>query len=127
MLDYGAGRGLSEIVAIFPVIFRTDWPGTETATAVRADISQNVFHAGTAERAFKRANHDVCRIRRQWLITIFTSGSQFEHKCLVLVQKVPTPCNPVHHVCDFSHSVMAGFGTPWHRSTAGQGWGLWRP
>jgi hypothetical protein len=59
VLDYGAGRIRAEIVTAFPVVFRPDRSGAKTSSAIRADIVEDVLDAGTAEGAFKGANHRV--------------------------------------------------------------------
>jgi len=79
MFDGRAGRICAEIVAAFPVVLWPYGPGTKTAATIRADIVQNLFDTGTAERAFKRANHRVRGIRRQRHVTVLACGSYFKH------------------------------------------------
>jgi hypothetical protein len=75
MPDGRVGWIRAEIVASLPAGLRPDGPGTKLSAAVRADIMQNVFDAGTRERAFKRANHHLRGIRRKRRIAVLTSRS----------------------------------------------------
>ena len=81
-----------EIVAGFPVVPRSDRPGTKTSAAIRADIVQEVGDAGTAEGAFKRANHRVRGIWRKRRVAVLASRSQFQHGSIFMcVWKTPNP------------------------------------
>ena len=88
MLDGRACSIRAEIVAAVPVVFRSDRPGTKTAAAIRADIVQEGFNAGTAKGAFERANHRLSGIRRQRHVAVLASRSQLEHG-RVLLCRVP--------------------------------------
>lgn len=57
MLHHRAGRIQTEIVPAIPVVLRPDRAGTKSAPAIRTDIVEDVFDAGTAEGAFECANH----------------------------------------------------------------------
>ena len=54
---------------------RPDWPGTKAATAIRAYVAKNFFHAAFAESAFEGADHGFARIRGQRLVAVFAGGS----------------------------------------------------
>src|SRR6266511_5615260 len=79
MPDDCACRMRAEIVASFPVVLGSDRPRTKTSAAIRADIVQNVYDAGTAEGAFKRANHRLSGIWWKRCVAVFARRSQFEH------------------------------------------------
>ena len=84
MLD-GCACGIrAEIVAPFPAVARPDRPGTKISAAIRADIVQDVFDAGPAEGAFKRANHRARGIWRKRRVAVFASRSQFEHGSVLM-------------------------------------------
>ena len=72
-LDFG--RVSPEIIVAFPVFAWPNRPGTESATAIRTDISQNILDAGPAKGALKTADHGLGRIRRESLVTIFADRS----------------------------------------------------
>ena len=74
MLYSRARRVGAQVVAIFPVSFRPNRPGTKPAAAIRANIVQ-LLHAGPAESALKGANHRLGRIGRERDVAVFASGS----------------------------------------------------
>ena len=96
MLDGGACRIRVEVVAPFPILLRPDRPGTETSAAIRADIVQEGFNAGTAKGAFERANHRLRGMGRQRRVAVLASRSQLEHgsvlmcSCLVCSARTAT-------------------------------------
>jgi hypothetical protein len=53
----------SQVVVSLPVSRRPDWPGNESATAVRAYIVQHRVHAVRTERAFVGADSGFRCIR----------------------------------------------------------------
>ena len=54
----GRARGIdNKIIVTFPVPGWADWAGTKSSAAIRAHVVQDVLDAGSAECAFKRANH----------------------------------------------------------------------
>ena len=75
MLDCCAGGKRAEIVAAFPVALRSDGSRAKTSAAIRADVVQNVFNAGSAKGTFKRANHRVRGIGRKRGVAVLASGS----------------------------------------------------
>ena len=75
MLDCCAGGKCAEIVAAFPVALRSDGSRAKTSAAIRADVVQNVFNAGSAEGTFKRAYHRVRGIGRERRVAVLASGS----------------------------------------------------
>jgi|ERR1043166_6556918 hypothetical protein len=75
MPDQSAGRISAQVVTGFPIILRPDGSKAKTATAVGADIRQNIFDAGPAESAFKRANHRLVGIRRKRCVAVFAGWS----------------------------------------------------
>jgi len=75
MLDQRAGRISAQVVTRFPIILWPDGSKAKTATAVGADICQNIFDAGAAEGAFKRTNHRVVGIRWKRRIAVFAGRS----------------------------------------------------
>ena len=56
MLYLCTSRILAEEIIAIPVRRRSDWPLNEPASAIRTDISQNLFDTGHAERALIRAD-----------------------------------------------------------------------
>ncbi len=56
VLDLGACGVLTKEVVTFPVLRRPDWSGNKSATAVRADVLQDVIDTRGAERALVGAN-----------------------------------------------------------------------
>ena len=61
--------------------------GTKTSAAIRADIVQDAFDAGTAETAFKRANHRVSGIWRERRVAVLAGRSQFEHGNVLMLRR----------------------------------------
>ena len=84
MLDGCAGRIRAEIVATFPILARPDRPGTKTTAAIRADVVQDGLDAGTAEGAFKRADHRVRGIGRKRRFAVLASWPQFEQGSVLM-------------------------------------------
>ena len=76
----------AEIVAAFPVALRSDRSRAKTSAAIRADIVQDIFDAGTAEGAFKCAYHRVRGIGRERRVAVLASGSQFKHGSILLCE-----------------------------------------
>jgi len=86
MLDRCA-RGISaEIIITPPVVDRADRSRTKSAAAIRANIVQDLFDAGPAEGAFKRADHRVCGIWGKSGVAILASRSEFEHNTFQLFE-----------------------------------------
>src|ERR1043166_959498 len=52
-----ARRMCPKIVAAFPIFLWTDRSRGKTSAAIWTDVSQNLLDAGSAEGAFKAANH----------------------------------------------------------------------
>ena len=75
MPDDGAGGVRAKMNAADPIVSGSNGPGTKIPAAIRAHILQYVFHAGTAERAFKRANHRAGGIRWKRGVAVLTGGS----------------------------------------------------
>ena len=74
-------RIFAEEVVAFPVPRRPNRARAESATTIRADVSEQVSRARPAERAFETADHRFERFGRQFLVAVFTGGSELEH-CL---------------------------------------------
>ena len=70
-----ARRIIGEMVATSPVLLRPDRSWTKAATAIRADIFQDGFSAGTAESALEGTNHRFRRIGRKPCIAILAGRS----------------------------------------------------
>src|SRR5690349_4703279 len=47
-------------ITIIPIVLGPDWPRAKSAAAIRTDVLQNIFDAGTAVSAFEAANHSIC-------------------------------------------------------------------
>jgi hypothetical protein len=77
--DDGAGGVRAKMDVANPAVSGSNGPGTKIPAAIRADILQDVFHAGTAERAFKRTDHCAGGIGWKRRVAVLTGGSQFEH------------------------------------------------
>jgi hypothetical protein len=56
MLDLGARWILAKEIVAFPIFRRSDWSGDKTATAVRANVFQNIIDTRCTKRAFICAN-----------------------------------------------------------------------
>jgi len=61
---------------------RPDGTGNQIAAAIRAFSAENSIGATRAERAFKRADSGVRRIRRQISIAALAARSDFQHSAL---------------------------------------------
>jgi hypothetical protein len=75
MLDGRASWVRAQIVATFPIDFRSDGTGAKTSAAIRANIIQDLFDAATAESAFKRANHRFLAIWWKRRVTVLAGRS----------------------------------------------------
>src|SRR5262245_12101846 len=62
-----------------PILRRPDRARNESATAIRANIMQDRFNAGGAERAFIAADSRFKRFGRKGSVAVLTSRSQFKH------------------------------------------------
>ena len=70
---------MGDVVVAAPVAARPDRPRLEAAAAIRADIEQDVLHAGGAERALEAADAGVNRVGRQGAIAVFARRTKLEH------------------------------------------------
>ena len=61
------------MIAAFPVASRSDRPRAKATAAIRTHVFQNVFDAGAAEGAFKRADHRVRGIGRKSCVAVLAS------------------------------------------------------
>ena len=82
MLRGLAGREVSEIISISPIMTRPNGSRAKSAAAVRAHIPKDRFHAMPAECAFKRANHRDACLRGKRRLTVFAVRAEFEHRNL---------------------------------------------
>lgn len=94
--DFSACWILAEEVVAFPIRRWSDWSGHKTATAVRADISQNAIDTSRTKRAFIGANACFKGVWRQRLIAVFARGSEFEHgvSSVIPMNFMPTELHP---------------------------------
>ena len=74
-----ARRMVAEVISSFPGSRGTHGARSKSTPAVRADIAKNAFHAVRTKGAFKAADARIRRVRRQGLVTMFTSRSKFKH------------------------------------------------
>ena len=74
-----AGGMTCEAVAANPVLFRADRAHSKPAAAVGAYIVQYALRAICTKSALVRADAGVRRIGWQVAITMFATGSQFQH------------------------------------------------
>jgi hypothetical protein len=91
MLHLRPSRIVPQKVVTLPIRRRANRPRNEPAAAIGADISQNLFDTGHAERALIRADHRLKRLRRQRLIAMLAGWSEFKHGALDV--KLPKTCN----------------------------------
>lgn len=84
MLHRGARLICLKKVVIVPIRRRSDRSRYEPAAAIWANISQNAVDAGGAEGALIGADAYLKRIRRQRLIAVFASRSEFKYGTLDL-------------------------------------------
>ena len=77
-MDDLLARGVfpDEIVTM-PVDLGSNWPWSETAAAIRANIEKQILYTFLTESAFKSADHGIFCFRRKWLVTILTSRPEF--------------------------------------------------
>jgi hypothetical protein len=68
----------AEMVSIFPVPRRANWPRRESTTAVGADISKDFLDALCAESAFERTYPRFQRIGWERLLTMFAGWPEGE-------------------------------------------------
>jgi len=77
-----ARRICSKEVVVVPIRRRSDRSRDEPAATIWTDISKNLFDTGRAEGALIRADPRLKRVRRQRLVALFASGSEFKHDVL---------------------------------------------
>ena len=80
VLHRGTCRIFPREVVTIPIRRRSDRPRSEPAATVRADISQNLFDTGYAERALIRADPRLKRLRRQRPVAMFACRPDFKHR-----------------------------------------------
>ena len=79
VLDLGTRWVLAKEVVAFPVLRGPDWSRNKSATAVRADVLQDVIDTRGAERALVGADARVEGVGWQRLIAVLARGSEFKH------------------------------------------------
>jgi hypothetical protein len=79
VLNLGSRGIISEKIVGFPVSRWSNRSLGKTATAVWANIPQNVFDTFRTERTFVGADASVQSMRRQWPVAVLTGRSQLEH------------------------------------------------
>lgn len=84
MFYLGTRRIFAEVVVAVPTLRRSNRPGNEPAAAVGADIMQHVLHTRRTERTLIGADARLKRIRRQRLIAVLASRSEFKHGVLAV-------------------------------------------
>lgn len=77
MLDGRTGRVFAQKIVAVPVMRGSDRPMLKPSPAIRADIVQNMLHAIRTEGAFITTDTRLRRIRRQRLVAILASWSEF--------------------------------------------------
>jgi hypothetical protein len=82
VLHVGARRIIPKEIVIVPICRRSDRSRNEPAAAIGTDIFQNAIDAVHAEGALIRADARLKRIRRQRLIAMLASRSEFKHGVL---------------------------------------------
>ena len=82
VLRLGARRVFSKKVVTIPIRRRSNRSGNKPAAAIWADIPQNAFDTGHAEGALIGTNTRLKRIRRQRLVAMLASRSEFKHGAL---------------------------------------------
>lgn len=80
VFDGRARRIVTQIVVAFPVFRWPDWPRNKAPTTVGADVMQDGFDAGGAERALVGTDTRLKGIGWQRLVAVFTGGSEFQHE-----------------------------------------------
>jgi len=80
--DLRTRRVLAEEIVAFPVLRRPDRSGNETATAVRADVSQNGIDTRRAKRALVGTYARFKRVGWQCLVAVLARRSEFKHGVL---------------------------------------------
>ena len=90
-----ACRVCSKEFALFPLPRRSHGSRAKSSSAVRANVRKNRVHARRAERAFEAAYPRVACVRWEWLVAVFTRGSELEHEPTVAsAQACPKDNNP---------------------------------
>ncbi len=79
VLDLGTRWVLAKEVVTFPVLRGPDWSGNKSATAVRADVLQDVIDTRGAERALVGADARIKRVGKQRFVAVLTGRSEFKH------------------------------------------------
>ena len=106
-----------------PLADRPDRAWRKPATAIRADIEQNLVDALGAERALERTNSRIHRVGRQVLVAIFAIGSQLQH------QPVPSYrmcCEPPSRRFDSFSPLLRGRFVLLAKACQDRGWGGFR-
>ena len=75
MFDGAAARICVQRVAAFPIVLWPDRARRKAAAAIGTDIVEDGLNAGTAEGAFKGANHRVRGTGRKRRVAIFAGRS----------------------------------------------------
>ena len=79
VLAHCLGRIMRQIIFTAPVYDRPDGPTFEPASAIWANVFQNIFHAGLAKRAFMAAYPRLGGMGRQVLGAVFADWPKFKH------------------------------------------------
>ena len=82
VLTHCLGRVMRQIIIAAPVYDGPDGPPLKPATAIGANVFQNIFHAGLAKRAFMAAYPRLGGMGRQVLGAVFADWSKLKHRQL---------------------------------------------
>src|SRR5215203_4061483 len=80
MTSFGPRRVFPQKIVVIPIGSGPDRARYEAASAVGAHISEKVFHTGSAERTFKRADARFGGFRWKRSFAVLTDRSQLEHR-----------------------------------------------
>ena len=79
MFNLGARRKIPQKIPALPIDRGPYRTRGKPSRAVRAHVAEDFLNASFTERAFKRADHGLIRVRRQFLVAILTGGPKFKH------------------------------------------------
>jgi len=94
--DCAARRVFSDEIVPPPIRRWSDWSRNKAAATVWANVEQNLFDTGGAKGAFVAADAGLKRIRRQGLVAVFTSRSEFKHR-IVTFHLTSSYANPFRY------------------------------
>lgn len=84
VLELGARWVFAKKIIANPVLRRSDWSRNKASTAVWTDVTQDSIDAGGAKRALVATDTRFKGVRRQRLVAVLASWSEFKHGASIM-------------------------------------------